>query len=60
MMEPLLTIEHAAELLDVSQGALRKWIRNGLVPHVKIQRAIRLRKSDLEALVARNLRHGQR
>lgn len=50
-MEPLLTVKNAAQLLQCSEAAVRKWIYRGRLPHVKVGRLTRLRRQDVEALV---------
>ncbi len=47
----LLTIEEAAKLLSVSSWTVRRAIWAGEVQHVRLGRAVRLRREDLEAWV---------
>ena len=55
-MEQLVTVKEAAHLLSCSEAAIRKWLYQRRLPTVKVGRLIRLRLSDLEALIARGLR----
>jgi len=48
----MLSIPEAAALIGVSQDALRKWVRQGLIPARRIgKRMLRVNKSDLARLV---------
>ena len=49
-MEPLLTVKDAAQYLQCSEAAVRKWIYQRKIPHVKVGRLTRLRRQDVEAL----------
>lgn len=44
-----LTTDEVAELLRVSPGAVRFWIREGRIPAHKIGNAYRINKADLDA-----------
>jgi len=55
-MNQLLTVKQTAELLACTEAAIRKWIYQRRLPVVKVGRLTRLRLSDVEALIARNLR----
>lgn len=48
--ETILTVEEAAQLLKVSKTTLRRWIKRGKVPVLKMARAYRIKKSDLDKL----------
>ena len=50
-MDRLLTVKDAAELLSCSEAAVRKWIYQRRLPHVKVGRLTRLRLSDVKAVV---------
>ncbi len=50
----LLTIEEAAKLLSVSPWTIRRAIWAGEVQHVRLGRAVRVRREDLETWVAAN------
>ncbi len=55
-MNQLLTVKQAAGLLACTEAAIRKWIYQRRLPVVKVGRLTRLRLSDVEALITRNLR----
>jgi excisionase family DNA binding protein len=45
-----VTIDAAATKFEVSKGTVRNWIRDGVIPAVRIgDRTIRIRRVDLEA-----------
>jgi excisionase family DNA binding protein len=56
----LLTIKQAAEMLECSEAAVRKWLHQRRLPAVKVGRLTRLRQVDLEALVAKGIRPARR
>lgn len=57
-MEGLLSVKEAAKSLACSEALLRKWIHQGKLPHVKVGRLTRIRRSDLEAWVRLGLQPG--
>ncbi len=46
--ERFYTIKDVAELLKVSDGAVRKWLKSGKLKGIKLGRIWRIRGSDLE------------
>ena len=48
----LLRQQRAAEVLDVSESALRRLIRSGQLPVVKVNGSTRVRVADLQSYVA--------
>ena len=48
----LLTAKQAADVLAVSEGLVRKLLRTGVLPKVKVGRCTRVRRSDLEHIIA--------
>jgi excisionase family DNA binding protein len=50
-MEQLVSIRAAAARLDCKEGTVRSWIRQDLIPAVKIGRLRRIRQADLEAVL---------
>jgi len=50
-MLKLLKIHQVAEQLSVSPLTVRKWVKTGKVPIVRLGRAIRVREEDLHALM---------
>ena len=51
--DPLLTEKDACAYLRVSKRNLYCWRMAGLIPYFKIGRAVRFRKSDLDAALER-------
>jgi excisionase family DNA binding protein len=52
----LLTVAAVAEMLQVSERTVRRWIRNGLLPYVRLGlRVIRVREEDVRAAMARGI-----
>lgn len=49
----LLTVFEAAELLAVKPATLRKWIYQRRIGSVRLGRAVRLKRTDVEALIRR-------
>jgi putative molybdopterin biosynthesis protein len=47
-MEPLLTIEEAAQILKIKKTTLYTWAYRRQIPIVKVGSALRFRQSDLE------------
>ena len=52
MQEPFLTVQDIADLLKVNQQTVRNWIDTGRLPAVRIGRRIRVRRVDLDRLLA--------
>lgn len=49
----LLSAKDAAILLDVSPDTVRRWTRNGKVPHVRLPSGrVRYRRADILALLS--------
>lgn len=48
METEILTLQEAAQLLKVSYGTIRNWIRRGKIPALKEDRTYRIKKSDIE------------
>lgn len=52
----LLTVRETAAILRLSQSAIRSWILQKKIPHIKLQnKAIRILRSDIDALIAASL-----
>jgi len=47
----LLTVADAADFLSVSVSTLRRWLRRNEIEHVRLGRAVRIRRSVLERFV---------
>ena len=50
-----LRVEAIARELDVSEGTVRAWIRDGLLPAAKFRKEYRIRREDFEAFIQRHL-----
>jgi excisionase family DNA binding protein len=50
----LLTAREAAQFLRLSENTVRQWIWQRRLPVVRLGRAVRLRKADLEKLLERH------
>ncbi|MFQ6042181.1 MAG: helix-turn-helix domain-containing protein [Candidatus Poribacteria bacterium] len=48
MAERFLTLNEAANILDVSNQAIRKWLRSGRLKGVKAGRLWRIKECDIE------------
>lgn len=51
LMDRLLSVKEAAQVLACSEAAVRKWLRQGRLPRVKVGRLTRVRARDVEATV---------
>lgn len=49
----LLTVSQVAEEFQVTTQTIRNWIDHGTLPAVRIGRAFRMRREDVEELLAR-------
>jgi len=52
----MLTVEEVANELRVSKETVRRWVRNGQLPCVKLQRGIRIPSQVIKDLIRLNLR----
>jgi len=51
----LLTVKEAANVLQVSSSAIRRWLYQRKLTKVKIGRCVRLRKSDVDRIISGGL-----
>lgn len=51
-MAELLTITEAAALLRLKPSTMRAWVLRRRIPYVKVGRLVRIRRADVEAMVA--------
>jgi excisionase family DNA binding protein len=51
--QQVLTVPQVAEELQVTAQTIRNWIDGGALPAAKIGRAFRIRREDVDALLAR-------
>lgn len=49
--DALLTLERCADLVSVNERTLRRWIAEGRLPAYKLVVGVRVRRSDLLALL---------
>lgn len=54
-MEKYLTLEQAADYLGVSPETIKRYVERGQLPVYKLDRALRFRFEDLDALLTKNL-----
>lgn len=47
-IEKLLTKREVADLLNISQSTLNRWMAEGVLPYIKFQQAVRFKKSDID------------
>ena len=50
MTEEYLTIEECSSLLKVSDRTIRRWIEKGIIPALKVEKTVRILKSELDRL----------
>ena len=50
--ESLLTVAEVAEWLKLNQQTIRNWIDAGSLPAVRVGRRVRIKRSDLDRIVA--------
>ncbi len=50
--DPLLPVSEVAKRFSVSDQTIYRWIDEGLLPVVKVRRLLRIRRSDVERLLA--------
>jgi excisionase family DNA binding protein len=50
--DPFLTVAEVAELLKLNQQTVRNWIDQGSLPAVRVGRRVRIRRADLDRILA--------
>jgi excisionase family DNA binding protein len=50
---PLLTVPQVAKAFQVTAQTIRNWIDQGVLPAVRVGRAFRIRRADVDALLDR-------
>lgn len=53
-MDKYLTIEQAADYLQVSEDTIKRYVEEGKLPFYKLDRALRFLFEDLDAIMSRN------
>lgn len=51
----LLTVAETAAILRLSVSAIRSWILSKRIPYIKLGKAVRIRRGDVDTLVAASL-----
>lgn len=59
MFQPLLTAGEVAALLSVSRKSIYKWTELGLLPCIRLGRAVRYDPADVEAFAQEGKRNGE-
>jgi excisionase family DNA binding protein len=60
LSDSFLTVAEVAELLKLNQQTVRNWIDQGSLPAFRVGRRVRIRRSDLEQVLAEGYRGGTR
>jgi len=55
----LLTVEESADALRIGMSTLKKLVRQGEIPVVRIGRSVRLRPGDISAWIERQAGQGR-
>ena len=58
--DPFLTVAEVAEMLKLNQQTVRNWIDQGSLPAFRVGRRVRIRRSDLDRVLAEGYRAGNR
>jgi excisionase family DNA binding protein len=53
-MEKMITVAQLSETLQVPAHWIRRRVREGVIPAVKVGRQLRFRESDIEAYLAKH------
>jgi excisionase family DNA binding protein len=51
----LITVPEAASLLRLKPSTVRSWILTRRIPYAKLGRLVRIRRADVEALIAASI-----
>lgn len=49
----ILTVDQIAEELQLTSQTIRNWIKSGLLPAVKVRHVYRVKREDVDAMLAR-------
>jgi excisionase family DNA binding protein len=60
LADPFLTVAEVAEMLKLNQQTVRNWIDQGSLPAFRVGRRVRIRRSDLERVLAEGYQAGTR
>lgn len=56
-LKRFLTVQEAADEMGIARSTLYMWIREKVLPVLKIRRTIRIRREDLEKLLQKSARN---
>ena len=56
----MLNSAEVAEWLNVAESTIRKWVHYGFIPHVKVGRAVRFIREDVEKWLRERAEKGRR
>jgi excisionase family DNA binding protein len=56
--ESFLTVAEVAEMLKLNQQTVRNWIDQGSLPALRVGRRVRIRRSDLDRVLAESYSGG--
>jgi len=59
LQQQLMKAPQVAELVNVAESAMSKWVHFGFIPHVKLGRAVRFREKDVEAWIEERTEKGR-
>lgn len=51
---PTLTLQEAADQLDISPETLRGWCAKGKIPHIRVEKFYRIRPIDINRFLMKN------
>lgn len=57
MKHEYLTIRDVAQLLQVNDQTVRRWIWNGKLAYIKVGQTVRVPKSELDSMLIRQQKH---
>ena len=56
--EKLLSVRSVAELLQIKEQTVRKWVADMQIPHLRLGRTIRFRKTEVLQWLENNAKKG--
>lgn len=59
-MNPLLTVKELAQMLNLSERTIHKFIHEDYIPHIKLGHSVRFRQRDIEVWLAKRTHVGRR
>ena len=55
MNDPIYTIPSVAQYLKLSKSKVYHLVKTGVIPHIRIGRNVRIRETDLQKWIEKNL-----